>query len=65
MTRPYPTRAVCTFQGKEGRIILDQIRTADKARLVRKLGQINKAARREILNVLAKMFADDRDLGVR
>ena len=56
--RPYPTRVACTFQGKEGQIVLDQIRTVDKARLVRKLGQIKKATQGEVLDVLAEMFAD-------
>ena len=53
-------RVACTFQGKEGQIILDQIRTVDKARLVRKLGQVKKATRSEVLDVLAEMFADGR-----
>ena len=56
--RPYPTRVACTFQGKEGQIVLDQIRTVDKARLVRKLGQIKKVTQGEVLGVLAEMFAD-------
>lgn len=55
--RPYPTRVACTFQGKEGQIVLDQIRTVDKARLVRKLGQITKGTQGEVLDVLAELFA--------
>ena len=35
--RSYPTRIACTFQGKEGQVVLDQIRTVDKSRLARKL----------------------------
>ena len=57
-SRPYPTRAACTFQSKKGQIVLDQIRTVDKVRLVRKLGQIKKAAQGEVLDVLVEMFAD-------
>ncbi|MBS1252443.1 MAG: hypothetical protein MAG451_01482 [Anaerolineales bacterium] len=34
----YPSRVACELQGKQGQIVLDQIRTVDKARLVRKLG---------------------------
>jgi len=34
--RPYPTRVACRFQKKRGRIVLDQIRTIDRARLVRR-----------------------------
>ena len=35
---PYPTRVACKFRGQRGQIVLDQIRTVDKARLVRRLG---------------------------
>ena len=34
----YPTRVPCTFKGRSGQIVLDQIGTVDSARLVRKLG---------------------------
>ncbi|GAC1446271.1 MAG: type II toxin-antitoxin system PemK/MazF family toxin [Pyrinomonadaceae bacterium] len=53
----YPTRVACKFQGKTGQIVLDQIRTVDKTRLVRKLGKINKQAQAEILQALGEMFA--------
>lgn len=39
--REYPTRAHCTFEGIEGQVVLDQIRTVDKVRLVRRLGKID------------------------
>ena len=39
--RTYPTRVICQFQGKEGQIVLDQLRTVDKTRLVKKLGEIS------------------------
>ena len=55
--RNYPTRISCSFQGKNGQIILDQIRTIDKARLVKKLGVISKNAQMKTLNVLNEMFA--------
>jgi mRNA interferase MazF len=53
----YPTRVACEFQGKEGKIVLDQMRTVDKSRLVRKLGQIDRATQSEVLRVLGEMFA--------
>ena len=56
--RSYPTRVACTFQGKEGQIILDQIRTVDKSRLARKLGQIDDETQREVLSVLNEMFSE-------
>lgn len=56
--QPYPTRIVCQFQGKEGQIVLDQIRTVDKTRLVKKLGQISSDEQEAVLNTLAEMFAE-------
>jgi mRNA interferase MazF len=56
--KTYPTRVVCQFQGKDGQIVLDQIRTIDKTRLVKKLGQISQDEQRAILDTLAEMFAE-------
>ena len=53
----YPTRVECDFQGKKGQIILDQIRTVDKVRLVSKLGVLKTSEQREVLSTLAEMFA--------
>ncbi len=55
--RKYPTRVRCTFHGKKGQIVLDQIRTIDKNRLVKKLGKISKKAQIEVLQVLQEMFS--------
>jgi len=44
----YPTRIGLEFEGKAGWIVLDQIRTVDKARLIKRIGSIQK---REILKV--------------
>ncbi|MFS8118414.1 MAG: type II toxin-antitoxin system PemK/MazF family toxin [Microcoleus sp.] len=56
--RPYPSRIVCQFQGKDGQIVLDQIRTVDKNRLVKYLGQIGPDEQKAVLNILAQMFAE-------
>ena len=56
--QPYPTRIACQFQGKDGQIVLDQIRTVDKTRLVKKLGQINTNEQKAVLDTLAEMFAE-------
>jgi len=56
--RTYPTRVVCQFQGKNGQIVLDQIRTIDKTRLVKKLGQISQDEQRMVLDTLAELFAE-------
>jgi mRNA interferase MazF len=55
--RPYPTRVTCRFKGRSGQIVLDQIRTIDKERLVKKLGRIDRRAAEAILLVLSEMFA--------
>lgn len=53
----YPTRVGCKFQGQQGQIVLDQLRTVDKARLVRRLGRIGKEMRGTVLKILGEMFA--------
>ncbi|OKH17228.1 transcriptional regulator [[Limnothrix rosea] IAM M-220] len=55
--RTYPTRVSCRFQGKSGQIILDQIRTIDKTRLVKKLGKITTTTQQQVLSILAELFA--------
>ena len=54
----YPTRVACQFQGKAGQIVLDQIRTIDKTRLIKSLGQISSAEQSLVLETLAEMFAE-------
>lgn len=56
--RMYPTRVVCQFGGKDGHIVLDQIRTVDKVRLVRWLGRIAADTQAQVLAVLAELFAE-------
>jgi len=56
--RPYPSRVGCEFEGKDGQVVLDQVRTVDKARLVKKLGRLNTATQEAVLAVLAEMFAE-------
>lgn len=56
--KQYPTRVVCQFQGKNGQIVLDQIRTVDKKRLVKKLGRVSQDEQKILLDVLAEMFAE-------
>jgi len=55
--RDYPTRVNCQFEGKEGQIVLDQIRTVDKIRLVKRLGKITASTQKDVLVVLMEMFA--------
>jgi mRNA interferase MazF len=55
--RAYPTRVPCRFQGKDGQVVLDQLRTVDKSRLVTLLGQISPETQNEVLTVLTEMFS--------
>ncbi len=54
----YPTRVACTFQGKRGQIVLDQIRAIDRIRLVKRLGKLTAGQATEVLAVLGAMFAE-------
>jgi len=56
-SKDYPTRVPCTFGKKQGQIVLDQIRTIDKARLVKKLGTIDSEAQLNVISTLQRMFA--------
>ena len=56
--RNYPTRVNCKFDNKSGQLVLDQIRTVDKSRLIKQLGSFNdKGLIIKILSILQKMFA--------
>jgi len=55
--RGYPSRVACRFRGKAAEIVLDQIRTVDKSRLVKRLGSIDAAKSRRVLALLGRMFA--------
>ncbi len=56
--RDYPTRVNCQFEGKAGQVVLDQIRTIDKSRLVKRLGKISGDTEWEVLAVLSEMFSE-------
>lgn len=53
----YPTRIPLCFDQKEGYIVLDQIRTVDKLRLVKLIGKIEKETARNVLATLQEMFS--------
>jgi len=55
--KDYPTRISCKFKKKKGQIVLDQIRTVDKTRLIKKLGYINPETQREVISVLQRLFS--------
>jgi mRNA interferase MazF len=55
--RSYPTRVPCRFKGKEGQVVLDQIRTVDRVRLVKKLGGLDSKTSAKVFDLLQEMFA--------
>jgi mRNA interferase MazF len=55
--RPYPSRVACKFQGKQGQIVLDQLRTVDKTRLVKKLGRLEVKIQTQVLLILGELFS--------
>lgn len=57
-TRQSPSRVRVRFAGRDGTIALDQIRTIDKSRLAKRLGQISAVAGSQALAVLREMFAE-------
>ena len=56
--KAYPTRIECKFEGKTGQVVLDQLRTVDKRRLVKRLGRIEKQTQQEVITKLAEMFTE-------
>jgi mRNA interferase MazF len=52
----YPFRLPCRFAGRIGHIVLDQIRTVDHERLVRRLGKLSSSTLERALAVLQEMF---------
>lgn len=56
-THGYPTRIPIRFRGKDGEIALDQIRTVDKGRLIKRMGSLPDHAIQQISAVLVEMFS--------
>ena len=53
----YPSRVNCKFDGKEGQIVIDQIRSVDKVRLSKKLGMIDKSTSQKVFSLLQEYFS--------
>jgi mRNA interferase MazF len=56
--RNYPTRIPCKVKGKQGQIVLDQIRTVDKIRLIKKIDTLNRITQSKVISVLQEMFSE-------
>ena len=55
--RAYPWRIRCKFQRRSGYVVLDQVRTVDRERLVKRLGVLATDSMTDVLNGLQEMFA--------
>jgi len=53
----YPWRIRCRFQNRSGYIVLDQLRTVDRERLVKRIGALPAATMSDVLDGLQEMFA--------
>jgi len=60
LERPYPTRVSVRFQGKNGQIALDQIRSVDRQRLVKRLGSVTAKTAQAVSALLVEMFIRDQ-----
>lgn len=54
---PYPFRAQCRFKGRSGYVVLDQIRTIERERIVRRVGRISPTTLKRSLLILQEMFS--------
>ena len=55
--RPYPSRVPARFAGKDGQVVIDQLRTVDKGRLAQRLGALEPREAATVLEVLREFFA--------
>ena len=55
--KEYPTRIACVFESRKGHIVLDQLRTIDKKRLIKRLGSLDPEIQFKVTSVLQRLFA--------
>ena len=55
-SRPARFRVDCTFGGRPGRALLDQLRTVDRSRLIKRLGVLDEATMTRVLDGLVDLF---------
>jgi mRNA interferase MazF len=53
----YPFRVPCRFAGRHGEVVVDQLRTVDRERLVRHLGRLSPPRFSQVLAAIQEMFA--------
>lgn len=57
-SHPYPFRVACRFAKRDGYVVLDQLRTVDRSRLVRRLGRLGAGTLENVLETLREMFEE-------
>jgi mRNA interferase MazF len=53
----YPSRVPCRFDGRDGLVVLDRLRTIDRARLVGRLGRLEPQTCETVIETLQEMFS--------
>ena len=53
----YPFRIACRFDGRDGHVVLDQVRTVDRERLAKRMGRLTASTMEKVLSTLQEMFA--------
>jgi mRNA interferase MazF len=56
--RNYPTRVSCSFHGKKGQILLEQMRAVDKTRLIKRLGKVGSFVQAQVFSALSELFSE-------
>ncbi len=54
--KKYPTRIDCNVNGKNGQIVIDQIRCIDKSRLIKKISSINEVTSEKVYKTIVAYF---------
>lgn len=54
--KPFPTRVPCRLNRRDGSIVLDQLRTVDRVRLIRRVGRLPDEILKTALELLVEMF---------
>ena len=54
----FPSRISCEFDGKQALILLDQMRTVDKNRLLEKMGILEASVQKKVISCLLELFAE-------
>ena len=54
--KPYPSRLNCVFKNRNGQLVVDQIRSIDKSRLIEKMGKMDEKTNQLVCELIAEMF---------